>query len=59
MVDCVVMVVDQRLLTHPSHLEDQPIEYLLALFIKSVTISLELFMNHIKEHAWHIIKLEI
>jgi hypothetical protein len=38
----VVVVVDQRLLAHPGHLEDQPVEDLLVLFVEGVAVALKL-----------------
>jgi hypothetical protein len=54
-----VVVHDQRLPAHSSHLEDQPVEDLLALLIKAVAVALKLFMDHVKVHAWHTVKLSI
>lgn len=38
----VVRVVDQRLLPHPSHLDDQPVKDLLPLLVEPVAIVLKL-----------------
>jgi hypothetical protein len=51
-----VVVHDQRLPAHSSHLEDQPVEDLLALLIKAVAVALELFVDNAKVHGWHNVK---
>ena len=52
----MVRVVDQPLLAHTRHLEDQPIDDLPPHFVEAVAVALELFLYDVKVHGRYNVK---